>query len=179
MQQLHIWFIKLGKLNYNDKPIRDFMSLLFGILRPWGICLIFTKITLRQEIKQPLEIWSTSMLIMNFVNNYFSLSYFRCGTKLCDTKVHEKPSELFQHLNLGWVPVPYWEKNSDLYRFSHSRADRLHCLLAPLPERTQLPDLQDQTDADDHPTRGPHQDQECEQGATELELYISESEKEL
>ena len=70
----------------------------------------------------------------------FNLS-FRRRTKLCYAKVHEKSCELFQHLNLSRVLVPHREKDRNLYRLSDCCADSLHCLLASLPQRTELPDL--------------------------------------
>ncbi len=102
----------------------------------------------------------------------------RCGSKLCDTEVHARPSELLQQCYPGRVLVPHREKNRDLYRFPDRGADCIHCVLASIPERTQLPDLQDEADAHDHTPRGAHQDQKCGQGLAELELYHSGPEEE-
>ena len=51
-------------------------------------------------------------------------------------------------------------KDSYFYLLSNSNLDWVFALLDTVPERTELPDLQDEVDADDHSPRDFDEDQE-------------------
>lgn len=53
------------------------------------------------------------------------------------------------------------EKDRLVYCVPNRALDLIHRILAALPERTQLLNLQDQTHVDDHPSRDSDEDQEC------------------
>ena len=109
---------------------------------------------------------------MSYVRACVSLRlYHRCHPELRDAALHEGARDRIQHLHPGGVLVQDGEEDRHFHRLPHRGFDSFHNLLAAFPERVESPDLQDQVDANDYPSGGVDQDQECGQGPSVSELH--------
>lgn len=80
---------------------------------------------------------------------------FRCHSELHHSELHEGARVVSERFDLDGLRDQAPDQDRNLHRLRDRGVDLIHPVLVAFPERSKLPDLQDEVDAHDHPARGP------------------------